>query len=100
MLQNIDFRAQFLLSYLAAMKLSSFNHNITNSTEVPNNTSALWQNTSEVFFQGYHTVAPNYPQEFLTYVQRLQTPSLLVDVSFIRIVKKEQTSRFPYIDSG
>ena len=72
---------QFLSTLCLDMMLKSF----LNTTASKENVSAVSQQNQSVFLP--YSVAPNYPQEFLIYLQKLQTPSLIVDVFFICNVK-------------
>ena len=73
--------SQFLSTLCLDMMLKSF----LNTTASKENVSAVSQQNQSVFLP--YSVAPNYPQEFLIYLKKLQTPSLIVDVFFICNVK-------------
>jgi len=77
---------QFLATLCLEMMLNSFlNKTAENTATSKENVSSVSLQNQSVFLP--YSVAPNYPQEFLIYLQKLQTPSLIVDVFFICNVK-------------
>ena len=77
---------QFLATLCLEMMLNSFlNKTAENTATSKENVSSVSLQNQSVFLP--YSVAPNYPQEFLIYLQKLQTPSLIVDVVFICNVK-------------
>ena len=93
-LRSVSF--QYSFSSCSIMKLNSSEVlSKLNSSEVQTiaNSSVSDKNTTIenlTLSLGYHTMAPNYPQEFLVYLQKLQTPSLFIDLIFICRVNRKQ----------
>ena len=79
---------QFLVRLCLAMKIQYLlNNTIENTTYPLENVSTVPQSTTMGF--SLYSVPPSYPQEFLIYLQKLQTPPLVVDIFFICMVKSK-----------